>query len=105
MRHNVDYGLIWLCFDCTNLHANGDLPIDPPAADQPLPLSAIDPAEFTLTLGILDSEHSTGCNADLQAFDECTCSVDTFSTVQCDGCGTYLAGVRFKGHLWGSDTD
>lgn len=80
----VEYENLDFCVDCTMEIANGDL-------------SALSDEEAEAHIEAMDARWAgTGlhlvitCNGDAEDCDE-------FSTSQCDGCGTYLAGVRHKG--------
>jgi hypothetical protein len=60
-----------------------------------------------ITLGSLAEEHDSACpvniygtHAPLPGDFECDCERDEFSRSQCDGCGTWLAGVREAATGW-----
>ena len=44
-------------------------------------------------MGTMQEEHSCGREDD-SYFGECDCETDTYSTSQCEGCGSYLHGER-----------
>lgn len=84
----------WFCIDCGMIIANGDdSGIEDPAAHYAaMERHSSDRGHFVLS----------GCSeGDPCDFDhECRYDRD-FSSVQCDACGTYLAGHRFAGVEFG----
>lgn len=99
-----NYGTIWVCIDCMLHHANGECGGCHEGHDQE-PLSAIE-APFTVAMGMTLSEHAEGClwrdlakrsprsgDPALENY-ECDCETNTYSTSQCDGCGSWLHGER-----------
>jgi hypothetical protein len=119
------YGTIWVCQDCMLHHANGECGGCHEGHDEE-PLSAIEDG-FTVAMGMAREEHScreecpghydtddaltsgagigepVSCDGTCQPMpDECDCETNTFSTSQCEGCGSWLHGERhamtlFKG--------
>lgn len=125
MAIGEDYGLIWVCVDCMLHHANGECG-DCHADDghDCEPLSSIGDG-FTVAMGMLAEEHGcreecpghydtdetltsgagigepTFCDGSCQPVpDECDCETNTYSTSQCEGCGSWLHGERHAFHLW-----
>lgn len=112
------YGTIWVCVDCMLHHANGECgSCHREEGHDREPLSAIE-TPFHVSLGMGYENHEDDCLThgirdleerfpDLDWPDvpddyECECEINTFSTAQCAGCGTYLHGERhamtlFKG--------
>lgn len=98
------YGTIWVCQDCMLHHANGECGgchDDDNGHDKEL-LSAIGDG-FHVAMGMRYSEHNEECpnyypeGADTTQAPgnvECDCETNTFSTSQCQGCGSYLHGER-----------
>lgn len=102
-----NYGTIWVCQCCMLAHANGECcDNERHGGDGNEPLSAIE-APFTVAMGMAYSEHTEGClrralRGDTPSDYECYCETNTYSTSQCEGCGSYLHGERhamtlFKG--------
>lgn len=91
-----NYGTIWACVDCMLHHANGECGSCHEGHDEE-PLSAIGDG-FHVAMGMAREEHSEDCETRIYngAPDnyECNCETDTFSTSQCEGCGSYLHGER-----------
>lgn len=81
---------IWVCRCCILSHANGECcDSDEHGGDSMEPLSAIKAADSVAMGG----EHNERCTeADREA--GCDCEEKTFSSSQCDGCGSWLAGTR-----------
>lgn len=101
------YGTIWVCTNCLMHHANGECGCCHDDCDHEgyEPLSSIEPP-FTVAMGMAYEEHAEDCKTRIQggAPDnyECDCETNTYSTSQCEGCGSYLHGERhamtlFKG--------
>ena len=91
------YGTIWVCQDCMLHHANGECGGCHEGHDAE-PLSAIE-APFTVAMGMAYEEHAEDClfrtmGGDAPGDYECDCETNTFSTSQCEGCGSYLHGER-----------
>jgi hypothetical protein len=100
---NENYGTIWVCQDCMLHHANGECGSchDDDHGHDKEPLSSIG-GGFHVAMGMARDEHE--CNDDENGIEyrECDCETNTFSTSQCEGCGSYLHGERhamtlFKG--------
>jgi hypothetical protein len=92
-----NYGTIWVCQDCMLHHANGECGGCHEGHDQE-PLSAVE-APFTVATGMAHEEHAEGCEmrilgAAVVYHDQCDCETNTYSTSQCEGCGSYLHGER-----------
>ena len=83
---------LWLCVDCTQVLANGELGDDSTPDLEPLGLIERDEE---ITLGMLDEEHSCDGTAE-----ECDCESQSFSWSRCDGCGSTLGGSRHAATLW-----
>ena len=102
-----NYGTIWVCQDCMLHEANGECGgchNDEHGHDKE-PLSSIGEG-FHVAMGMVLAEHAEGClwrdlaHRSPQQSDptldnyECDCETNTFSTSQCEGCGSYLHGER-----------
>jgi hypothetical protein len=57
------------------------------------PLSEIGEG-FHVAMGSVQEEHSCGRETD-EYFGECDCETRSYSTSQCEGCGSYLHGERY----------
>ncbi len=107
---------IWLCHDCYFTHHGFDLPCEPGCATETGddcncrvsdPLSDI-PYQFHITDGMLNALHDESClihihgrGTDFVPDDyECSCDTIDFSTRDCDGCRSHLAGERHAVTLW-----
>lgn len=94
-----NYGTIWVCQDCMLHHANGECGScsDLYGPHDEEPLSAIE-APFTVAMGMAYEEHAEDCETRIQGQQpdnyECDCETNTYSTSQCEGCGSYLHGER-----------
>lgn len=94
-----DYGTIWVCQDCMLHHANGECGgCHSDYGHDKEPLSSID-GDFTVAMGMAFGDHGEDCSFNAMgdaAPDgyECYCEIDTYSTSQCEGCGSYLHGKR-----------
>lgn len=106
-----NYGTIWVCSDCLHHHANGECGSchDDEHGHDEEPLSSIEPP-FTVAMGMGHEDHDENClthiirglkedHPDLDWPDvpddyECECETNTYSTSQCEGCGSYLHGER-----------
>lgn len=79
----------WVCQCCLLVAANGECCADDEhGGDSMEPLGLAKDSD-TWHLG---GEHSDDCDAGNDS--GCDCETDTFSTSQCDGCGSWLAGER-----------
>lgn len=98
-----NYGTIWVCVDCMLHHANGECGNCYEGHGEE-PLNKID-GDFHVVMGMAYEEHSCGreLHAAYRAGDgepppdadlECDCETNTYSTSQCEGCGSYLHGER-----------
>lgn len=86
-----NYGTIWVCVDCMLHHANGECGNCHEGHDEE-PLNRID-GDFHVAMGMAWGEHD--CEPDEQTGEcECDCEMNTYSTSQCEGCGSYLHGER-----------
>jgi hypothetical protein len=102
------YGTIWVCTDCLMHHANGECGSchDDEHGHDEEPLSSIGEG-FHVAMGMSYEEHDESCERHTKGSDaaddhECDCETRTYSTSQCEGCGSYLHGERhamtlFKG--------
>ena len=106
------YGTIWVCVDCMLHHANGECgSCHRDDGHDETPLSAIDHANgFTVAAGMGWEDHDDECLThvvndvkarfpdvdwpDVPGDYECDCETNTFSTSQCEGCGSWLHGER-----------
>jgi len=99
-----DYGTIWVCVCCMLSHANGECcDSDEHGGDGVQPWAKLEDNE-RVAMGLSYDEHGTSCtmHPDHPEWDrdtECDCETDTYSTSQCDGCGSYLHGERHAFHL------
>jgi len=108
-----NYGTIWVCQCCMLSHANGEC-CDTAEAHTPgrdargrfsggtvlgdgYPLSRVR-RPFHVAMGMAYEEHAEDCETRIHngAPDnyECDCETNTYSTSQCEGCGSYLHGER-----------
>lgn len=89
---------IWVCQCCMLNHANGECGCGAYYGEDPDhdPLSLVDNNQ--ITMGMRRSEHygENFCGD----VDECDCETSTFSTSQCQGCGSWLHGERHAMTLW-----
>ena len=97
-------GTIWVCVCCMLTHANGECcASDDHGGDGCEPLSAIEPP-YSVTAGMGYEDHAEDCEVRKQGQypdnHECECERNTFSTSQCQGCGSYLHGERHAMTLW-----
>ena len=121
------YGTIWVCVCCMLSHANGECCADDQhGGDGVEPLSSISDG-FHVAMGMARENHDDSCDAKCKCTQddeceehdeseahhdpsthvtpddyECDCEKNTYSTSQCEGCGSYLHGERhamtlFKG--------
>lgn len=94
-------GTIWVCQDCMLHHANGECgscsDLYGPHDEEPLNLIEV---PGTLAMGMAYEGHAEDCLwrttwvNDVPDSYECDCETNTFSTSQCEGCGSYLHGER-----------
>lgn len=98
---------LWVCEDCMLHHANGgccDCPSDEGHDDvhDAGPLCLIDYINSALGMGWED--HAEGCPNRVSKcsgeYVECDCETRSFSTSQCDGCGSFLHGARHAMTEW-----
>lgn len=75
---------VWLCVDCTVLHENDEAPAWQPEGE-PAPLA------------LISDRTSITCNWDANDDDK---GIRDFSHAQCEGCGSYLAGTRYRYAQW-----
>lgn len=114
-----NYGTIWVCRCCILTHANGECCDESYYGQDPDhdPLSSIG-SGFYVTTGMAREEHSCReCEGHYDTDDaltsgvgigepvfcdgtcwsepgECDCEINTYSTSQCEGCGSWLHGER-----------
>lgn len=83
---------IWVCVDCMLHHANGECgscsDLYGPHDEEPLSLLM----GQHYAMGMVRGEHlgENFCGD----VDECDCETNTYSTSQCEGCGSWLHGER-----------
>lgn len=103
------YGTIWVCVDCLMHHANGECGscngLYGPHDEEPL--SAIGDG-FHVAMGMAHKEHADDCSVNItgswdNSEEQCDCETNTFSTSQCEGCGSYLHGERHAMTLFKDD--
>jgi hypothetical protein len=102
-----DYYTLDLCTCCFVALVNGE-PCQCPEDDETChPEGLMGKLEGEeITPGSFASQHESSClmhlldSADVPGDYECECERSDFSTSQCDGCGTYLAGAREKATGW-----
>lgn len=99
------YDTIWVCMDCMLHQANGECGGCHKGHDKE-PLSSITDG-FTVAMGMPSEEHAEDCETCIQARVpdnyECDCERNTFSTSQCEGCGSQLHGERYAMTLFGPE--
>jgi hypothetical protein len=96
---SINLGTIWVCQCCMLSHANGECCAEPThGGDSREPWALLTDSRFDVTMGIMAEEHEYYCEYGING--ECDCDRDTFSTGQCEGCGSYLHGERFAFTLW-----
>lgn len=84
------YGTIWVCRCCMLTHANGECCAnDDHGGDGIQPWSAMDFSDSHVVMGMSREDHSEDCDSE-----ECDCEKNTYSTSQCEGCGSWLHGER-----------
>ncbi len=90
------YGTIDLCQCCMLCAANGECCAEPHDDE---PLSKIT-RPYSITFGLLEDEHSDRCTpADREAGCDCD-SLGFCDWNRCGGCGSSLAGDRWRLTLW-----
>lgn len=103
MNRDQCLGLIWVCQCCMLVHANGECCADDEGHDKE-PWALIEGKDHTVTMGLLAKEHHEECEVfktgGYPVNYECDCAENTFSTSQCEGCGTYMHGERHAFTLW-----
>jgi hypothetical protein len=82
-----DYSDVWFCVDCMVKAVNDEDPTDAREGD-PVPLSLIE-AGTQLSANFGDPEDPDADSGEVD-----------FSARICDGCGSRLAGSRFRFALW-----
>lgn len=90
------YATIWVCVDCMLHHANGECGgCHNDYGHDREPLSSIG-EEFHAAMGLAWDGHSEDCHNRIESEwrGECDCEMDTYSTSQCEGCGSWLHGER-----------
>lgn len=87
---------IWVCEDCMLHEANGECGSchDDNGHDVE-PWAKLGDDE-RVTMGLSYDEHT----CDDPRSGECECEINTFSTSQCEGCGSWLHGERHAFALW-----
>ena len=91
-----NYDIIWVCQDCMLHCANGECGgCHNDDGHDKKPLSEIGSSLY-LDAGMVWSEHDEDCQNRIEGDwrVECDCEMNTFSTSQCEGCGSYLYGER-----------
>jgi len=94
-------GTIWVCQCCMLDHANGECCADDQHGGDGIAPWATLAADEHVTMGLLTDEHDEECPrraGDREA--ECDCERREFSTSQCEGCGSWLAGDRYAFAAW-----
>lgn len=95
--NDASYGVIWVCQCCVLTHANGECcSNEQHGGDGAEPLNRIE-APYRITMGMMEDEHDSAC----VDFSACGCAENSYSTSQCEGCGSYLHGERHAMTLWG----
>jgi hypothetical protein len=94
-------GTIWVCLDCMLHHANGECGGCDEGHDEE-PLGLIE-APYHVAMGMAWGEHAEDCQNRIEGEwrGECDCECCTYSTSQCEGCGSYLHGERHAMTLFG----
>lgn len=97
-------GTVWVCVGCLILEANGENIGD--GGDGIEPLAKVSPP-YRLTPGVGWEDHESDClirkdahRGNVPGDYECECETNTYSTSQCDGCGSFLHGERHAMTLW-----
>lgn len=98
-----NFGTIWVCQDCMLHDASGECGgcHGDDGHEGGEPLSSIGDG-FYVTSGAVWDEHSEYCPNRVAGEwrGECDCETNTFSTSQCEGCGSWLHGERHAMTLW-----
>lgn len=94
------HSVIWVCECCLLAHANGECcSHEQHGGDGAEPLNRITDG-YSISMGMGSEEHSEHCLqqqvgwSELPSGYECDCETDSYSTSQCEGCGSYLHGSR-----------
>lgn len=97
MGYSEDCGEIGVCVDCMAAHANGEHDPDRPASE-PTVWSLVR-FGYTVTMG---GRHRDDCPNRYAVVSDTDCDCDDmgFCRTQCEGCGSYLAGDRFRFTMW-----
>jgi len=95
---------IWVCVDCLMHAANGECGSCHDGPHDMEPLGAIGDG-YSVTPGMTYEDHEDDClirgGRDNAPDDyECECEHNSFSTSQCEGCGSWLHGKREAMTLW-----
>lgn len=83
---------VWVCTDCAQIQANGELGDDRTPDAEPLWLLS----GMTVVAGMHPRDHDARCPRRIAGgqVEECDCETVPYSTTQCAGCGSSLAGDR-----------
>ena len=84
---------IQVCFDCLQVHANGDTGGNEPNCEPWALMQDLD-----VSMGSV-----SGCDCKNGYQDECECDYTEFSWSQCDACGSSLGGYRHTFTVWGEE--
>lgn len=89
------YGTVWVCLDCALHEANGECGGCHDDGHEEEPLSLV--AGLDLSMGLSREEHAEDCENRIEGEwrGECDCEEVSFSTSQCEGCGSYMHGQRY----------
>ena len=98
MSTKTAQGTIWVCEDCTLVHAGY-------SADELGYTPAVEPwglePAIDVTPGQMAEDHAEDCpNHGTWAGEECECDVRDFSSSSCDGCGDTNGGTRHAFTYW-----
>lgn len=96
-------GSSWVCLDCCYYISFGELPSHMTDEEAHAWSESWDKANagYRHTLGLASEEHDENCprfHGDTDV--ECDCEVITFSSSQCDCCGSHLGGERHAVSVW-----
>lgn len=89
---------IWVCVDCIAHHANGECGScydDHGHDEEPLGLLV----SASTAMGMAQEGHACGRQDDTH-FGECDCETRTYNISRCEGCGSWLHGVRHAMTIW-----
>lgn len=94
-----NYGTIWVCQCCMLAHANGECCANEQHGGDGFEPLRLVKAPFNLAMGMGHEEHADDClrhtmHGQEPPDYECDCETDTYSTSQCEGCGSILHGER-----------